>query len=138
MFLYGLMLPLGVGRLSNQVRRFWLSQCVGFQLLLSHVGVIIRVASDCFSICSCRPLKCVQWAVLLGWRSVECLAGHHNSCLSSIGQTDVKMFVVRAGWCPQLTNEQCEVLFIHQCSCVYQYKKLNPAYMQTINTYVYI
>ena len=46
-------------------------------------------------------------------RSVECLAGHHSSCLSYIGQIDVKMFVVRAAWCPQLTNEHCEVLFIH-------------------------
>ena len=32
------------------------------------------------------------------------LAGHHISCLSSIGQIDVNMFVVRAGWCPQLTT----------------------------------
>ena len=36
-----------------------------------------------------------------------------SSCLSSIGQIYMKMFVVRAGWCPPLTNEHCEVLFIH-------------------------
>ena len=36
-------------------------------------------------------------------RWVVCLAGHHSSCLSSIGQIDVKMFVVSAG-----------------CSCFYQ------------------
>ena len=49
-----------------------------------------------------------------------------------------KMFVVSAVWCPQLTNEHCEVLFFHKCSCK---NKLNPAYMgpiQDINTYVYI
>ena len=68
-------------------------------------------------------LENTPWNVCSGWfcyvgRSVECLAGHHISCLSSIGQIDVKMFVVRAGWCPQLTNDNCEVLFIHKC--VYQ------------------
>ena len=66
------------------------------------------------------PLKCVQWVVLLGGRSVVCLAGHHSSCWYHIGQIVVKMFVVRAGWCPQFTNEHCEVLFIYKCSCVYQ------------------
>ena len=36
------------------------------------------------------------------------------------------------------TNEHYEVLFIHKCSRVYQYKKLNSAYMKAINTSVYI
>ena len=52
-----------------------------------------------------------------GARSYVC---HHSSCLSYMGQIDVTIFVVRAGWCPQVTNEHCEVLFIHKCSCVYQ------------------
>ena len=26
----------------------------------------------------------------------------------------------KVGWCPQLTNEHCEVLFSHKCACVYQ------------------
>ena len=38
------------------------------------------------------------------------LVGHHASCLSSMDQIDVKMFVVRAGWCPQRTNGHREVL----------------------------
>ena len=35
-----------------------------------------------------HPLKYVQWVVLLAGRSVEWLAGHHISSLSSIGQID--------------------------------------------------
>ena len=50
----------------------------------------------------CNSTKCVQWAVLFG--SIEYLAGHHSSCLCYIGPIDVKIFVVRAGWCPQLTT----------------------------------
>ena len=76
----------------------------------------------------------VQCVVCKAGRSVECLAGHHISCLSSVGHLDVKMFVVRAGWCPQLTNEH-ELLFIRKCSCVYLIVKktpLNPAYMGLI------
>ena len=59
---------------------------------------------NCFFHCLAgHALKCVQWVVL--GRSVVCLAGHHSSCLSSMGQIDMKMFVVSAGWCPQLINE---------------------------------
>ena len=85
-----------------------------------------------------HPLKRVRWVVL---RSVDCLAGHHISCLSSIGQIDVKMFVVRAGWYPQLTNEHCEVLFIHNCSCFVSKETKSSIfgpYAKDINTYVYI
>ena len=74
-------------------------------------------------------------------RSVVCLAGHHSSCLSSIGQIDTKMFVVRAGWCPQLTNEHCEVLFFHKCSCFSSKKtksSLYGPYTKDMNIYVYI
>ena len=78
--------------------------------------------------CNGHPLKCVQWVVLLGGRSVECLAGHHISCLPSIGQIDLKMFVARAGWCPQLTNEHCEVLFSHICSCFFSKKTESSLY----------
>ena len=65
-------------------------------------------------------------------RSVVCLAGHHSSCLSSIGQIDVKMFVVSAGWCPQLNNEHCEIKFFSLMLMFFSVKKLNPAYMGPI------
>ena len=42
------------------------------------------------------------------------------------------MFVVSAGWCPQLNNEHCEILFFHKCSCCFSKKKKNPAYMGPI------
>ena len=50
--------------------------------------------------------------------SVECLAGHHTSCMSSTGQLHVEMFVVRAGWKPRPTNEHREVLFMDTFSSV--------------------
>ena len=74
-------------------------------------------------------------------RSVVCLAGHHSSYLSSIVQIDVNMFVVSAGWGPQLNNEHCEVLFVHKCSCFSVNKtksSLYGLYAQDINMYVYI
>ena len=64
-----------------------------------------------------HPLKCVQWMVLLCGALGRMFGGSPHF---SIGQIDVKMFVVRAGWCPQLTNEHCEILFIQKCWCVYQ------------------
>ena len=67
---------------------------------------------------------CSGWSCYAG-RSIVYLAGHHSSCLSSICQFDVKMFVVSAGWCAQLTNEQ--VLFFHKCSCFFSKKNLDPA-----------
>ena len=85
--------------------------------------------------------KCAVGGLVRAGRSVECLAGHHISCLSSFGQIDVKMFVVRAGWCPQLTNEHCEVLFIHKCSCFSVNKTKSSLYgphAKYKNTYVYI
>ena len=88
-----------------------------------------------------HPMECVKWVVLLGGRSVVCLAGHHSSCLSSIDQIGMKMFVVSAGWCPQLTNELCEVSFVHKCSCFFSNKtksNLYGPYTLDINTYVYI
>ena len=69
--------------------------------------------------------------VRMGAQSV-CLAGHHSSCLSSIGQIYVKMVVVIAEWCRQLTNEHCEVLFFINAHVLLSVKKLNPAYMGPI------
>ena len=51
-------------------------------------------------------------------RSVECLTGHHTSCMSSLGQLHMEMFVVRAGWKPRPTNEHREVLFMDTFSSV--------------------
>ena len=44
------------------------------------------------------------------------------------------MFVVRAGWCPQLTNEHCEVYFFINTH-VFSVTKLNPAYMGPMQRY---
>ena len=37
--------------------------------------------------------SCAGWSPQLTNESVVCLAGHHSSCLSSIGQIDMTMFV---------------------------------------------
>ena len=87
---------------------------------------------------------CSGWTgcVIYAGRSVACLAGHHISCLSSVGQIDVEMFVVRAGWCPQLTNEHCEVLFFFINAHVFFSKKnkssIYEPYPKDISTYVFI
>ena len=70
-----------------------------------------------------------------------CSAGHHISCPSSKGQIYVNMFVVRAGWCTQLTNEHCEVyLFINAEVFTSTTNLIQPiwALCENINTYVHI
>ena len=78
---------------------------------------------------------------LLGGALGQSLAGHHISCLSSIGQIDVKIFIVRAGCYPQLINEYCEVLFIYTCLCGISKNKVKSSlygpYAKDINTFVH-
>ena len=77
----------------------------------------------------CHPLKCVQWVVLLGVALGRMFGGSPQFLFVFYRPDGREMFVVSAGWCPQLTNEHCEVLFFHKCSCLFSKKKLNPAYM---------
>ena len=85
-------------------------------------GLFLVSSKYCLGNCHrhIHPLKCVGG--LLGGALGRMFGGspHFLFILYSIGQIDVQMFIVRAGCYPQLTNEHCEVLFIHKCSCVYK------------------
>ena len=72
-----------------------------FSVIFSHIASIFTFNVEFFShlatfshIAAFSHLRVPQGGCVRLCR----LAGHHSSCLSSIGQIDVKMFVVIAGW----------------------------------------
>ena len=84
---------------------------------------------------------CAGWFCSAG-RSVECLPGHHISCLSSIGQIDVKIFVVQDDVLNLQTNIVKFYLFINAHVFISTISKTKSSlyghYAKDINTYVYI